>query len=489
MTTSLSLPTERLNSLIPLPVSIMPGSGVFKISPNMQLLAPPEAAEVAAFLAEFLRPALGDLPVSGTAADAPAGSLSFQLITDPGLGDEGYVLEITPETVSIRAQSPAGLFYGVQTLRQLLPPGLAGELALPVAVIRDYPRFEWRGTMLDVARHFFGPDELKQHIDTLAYYKINRLHLHLSDDQGWRLMINSWPRLAEYGGLTAVNGDKGGYYTQDEYRDIIAYASQRFITIVPEIDLPGHTNAALASYAELNCDNQAPALYTGTEVGFSSLCIDQPITTRFLDDVIGEVAALTPGPYLHIGGDEARSTPKTDYISFIETIQSIVTFHGKIMVGWNEISQARLQTPVIVQFWTGDMPPLPQDAMVIFSLAQYAYLDMKYDKETALGLDWAGTVSVQKAYDWDPADMLGSISEKNLIGVEAPLWSETVKNMDQVQFLVFPRLLGIAEIGWSPRQGRSWQTYAPRLAAHGPRLKALNINFYPSPDVRWLAGE
>jgi hexosaminidase len=419
---------------------------------------------------------------------APLGSIVFQLVADPSLGAEGYELKISPQGVVLSAPHPAGLFYGVQTLRQLLPPVLAsGELALPGAAIRDYPRFAWRGAMLDVARHFFGPADIKRYIDLLAYYKINRLHLHLTDDQGWRLMIESWPRLAEYGGLTAVNGDPGGYYTQAEYRDLVAYASQRFITLIPEIDLPGHTNAALASYAELNCDGVAPALYTGIEVGFSSLCLDRSITAKFLDEVIGELASLTPGDYLHIGGDEARSTSKSDYIAFIEMIQTIVTYHGKTMVGWNEISQASLQTPVVVQFWSGEMSPLPQNAQVIASPASYAYLDMKYDKDTVLGLDWAGIVSVRKAYEWEPADMLGSVSEDRLLGVEAPLWSETVKNLDQVTFLAFPRLLGHAEIGWSPRHGRSWPGYAARLAAHGPRLAALGVNFCRAPEITWLS--
>ena len=221
--------------------------------------------------------------------------------SDPALGEEGYELTIAPDGVTITAAGPAGLFYGVQTLRQLLPPQIeqataqAGPWTLPAGTIRDTPRFEWRGAMLDVARHFFGVADVKRYIDLLAYYKLNRLHLHLSDDQGWRIAINSWPNLAEYGGSTQVGGGAGGYYTQAEYADIVAYAQQRYIMIIPEIDLPGHTNAALASYAELNCNDVAPPLYTGTEVGFSSLCADKAITYTFVDDVMRELAALTPG--------------------------------------------------------------------------------------------------------------------------------------------------------------------------------------------------
>jgi hexosaminidase len=490
MSFSLDLPGDRLRTLIPQPAAVTPGDGIYKLTAETILIATPQVMEVAVYLAELLSPALGTLAVTQTSQTGQVnqpGGLSLCLVVDPELGSEGYELEITSQGIALRAPQTAGLFYAVQTLRQLLPPALqTGELLLPTAVIRDYPRFAWRGAMLDVARHFFGPAEIKHFIDLLAYYKINRLHLHLTDDQGWRLMIASWPRLAEYGGQTAVNRDPGGYYTQAEYREIVAHASSRWITIVPEIDLPGHTNAALASYPELNCDDQAPALNTGMAVGFSSLCLAKPLTIRFLDDVIGEVAALTPGAYLHIGGDEAHSTPKPDYITFIEMIQGSVNRHGKTMVGWNEISQANLSAPVIVQFWAGEISALPKGAQVIFSPAQHTYLDMKYDQETRLGLQWAGLVNTRQAYEWDPETLLAGLDKEGILGVEAPLWTETVRTVDELEFMVFPRLIGHAEIGWSPRSGRHWETYAARLGAHGPRLAALKVNFYPDPAVPWI---
>src|SRR6185295_5797180 len=199
---------------------------------------------------------------------------------------------------------------------------------IPGGHVTDRPRFAYRGAMLDVARHFFSVAQVERYIDQLAMYKINTFHLHLADDQGWRIMIHSWPRLATYGGSTAVDGDPGGYYTQEQYRDIVEYARQRFITVIPEIDMPGHVNAALASYAELNCDGIAPPLYTGTDVGFSSLCVSKPITYRFIDDVIRELAALPPGRYLHIGGDEAQATSHADYVTFMNRAQQIVADHG-----------------------------------------------------------------------------------------------------------------------------------------------------------------
>ncbi|MEZ4767983.1 MAG: family 20 glycosylhydrolase [Caldilineales bacterium] len=377
-------------------------------------------------------------------------------------------------------------FYGVQTLRQLLPAAVDPAAAppdswlLPAGLVRDQPRFAWRAVMLDVARHFFPPDDIKRLIDLMALYKLNTLHLHLTDDQGWRLMIESWPKLAEHGGSTAVGGDPGGYYTQDEYRDLVAYAASRYIEVVPEIDVPGHTNAALASYPELNCDGEAKELYTGIEVGFSSLCIDKDLTYAFLDDVIGELAALVPGPYIHIGGDEAHSTPAADYRRFIERVQPIVRAHGKQMLGWAEIAQADLAPGTVAQYWRDDFGSraAAQGVKVIISPASRSYLDMKYDDATPIGQNWAGNISVEHGYTWDPAAVQPGVGEEAILGIEAPLWTETVRTVDDLEYLVFPRLLGYAEIGWSPAKGRSWDEYRPRLEAHTERLQALGVNVY-----------
>ncbi|HEY4721896.1 MAG TPA: family 20 glycosylhydrolase, partial [Anaerolineae bacterium] len=329
--------------------------------------------------------------------------------------------------------------------------------------------------------------EVQRTIDLIAYYKMNVFHLHLTDDQGWRIMINSWPKLATYGGSTAVGGGSGGYYTQADYADIVAYAQSRYITVVPEIDLPGHTHAALASYPELNCSGTAPALYTGTEVGFSSLCIDKDVTYKFLDDVIKEVAAITPGPYIHIGGDEAHSTPPDDYKKFIEQVQPIVQKYGKQIVGWEEIAQSRLVPKSIAQHWKGDRAgeAIKQGSKVIISTASKAYLDMKYDASTRPGLEWAGYIDLPTAYDWDPAAELGAAAESDILGIEAPLWSETLETSRDIDYMTFPRLPGYAEIGWSTQAGRNWDEYRVRLGAQGPRLTALGINFYRSPQIPW----
>jgi hexosaminidase len=325
-----------------------------------------------------------------------------------------------------------------------------------------------------------------RYIDLISHFKINRLHLHLSDDQGWRIDVKSWPRLTKVGGSTQVGGGKGGYYTQEQYKEIVAYARSRYVTIVPEIDTPGHTNAALASYAELNSSEEAPALYTDTQVGFSTLWVNSEITYKFLDDVIGELAALTPTPYIHIGGDEARSTPKEEFKYFIKRIQEIVVSHGKYAIGWNEIGEAELLPGTIVQQWVGVgyQNAKKQGAKFILSPANKVYLDMKYDPSTPLGLDWAGMISVKDAYDWEPSNYIEGIEESDVLGLEAPLWTETISSMKDIEYMTFPRLLGIAELAWSPK-GQRWEEYRQRLAVHGERMEAMGINFFKSPDVDW----
>jgi hexosaminidase len=446
-----------------------------------------EIAFVGNVLSEHLGRASGlEIPVEEANTDSSRGNIFLGLNGDKSLGEEGYELSITTDSIQLRANCPAGLFYGVQTLRQFLPTHPSGTVRLPAVSIRDTPRFTWRGTMLDVARHFFGVEDVKRYIDLISHYKMNVLHLHLSDDQGWRIEIKSWPRLTEVGGSTQVGGGDGGYYSQEQYKEIVEYARSRYVMIVPEIDTPGHINAALASYAELNSSEEAPALYEGTKVGFSTLWINSEITYQFLDDVIGELAALTPAPYIHIGGDEARSTPEKDYKKFVKRIQEIVVSHGKTAVGWNEIGEAELLAGTIVQQWAGAgyQNAKKQGAKIILSPAKKIYLDMKYEASSPLGLDWAGLVSVKDAYDWEPATYIEGLEESDILGLEAPLWTETVRTMKDIEYMTFPRLLGVAELAWSPK-GQSWEEYRQRLAAHGERMEAMDINFFKSPDVGW----
>jgi hexosaminidase len=319
----------RFEGLIPRPVSATASGKAFFLTAETRIVADPAiegSAEVAQYLAATLRPATGyELPVESASAARGRNVIHLATANDAGLGAEGYEMVITEDQIKIAANQSPGLFYGIQTLRQLLPEAIerneVQQVSWEVATgtIRDYPQFAWRGAMLDVARHFFGVEDVKRYIDLITSYKMNTLHLHLSDDQGWRLEIKSWPNLATHGGSTSVGGGKGGYYTQEQYKEIVQYAADRFVTIIPEIDMPGHTNAALASYGELNPNGKPTQLYTGIEVGFSTLQLNSDVTFKFVDDVLREVASLTPGPYLHIGGDEAHVTKKEDYIQFIST--------------------------------------------------------------------------------------------------------------------------------------------------------------------------
>jgi hexosaminidase len=485
-------------SLIPKPVSVTATKDYFNLKKGSAIYVKggEDAKKVAEYLAEKLKPSTGfELNVIEATAEAVPGSISLTLEGNSSVsGNESYVLSITKDLVKISAVTPEGLFRGVQTLRQLLPVEASAEekgsesFKIATGEIKDYPAYSYRGAMLDVSRHFFGVDDVKRMIDLMSAYKMNFLHLHLSDDQGWRIEIKSWPNLTVHGGSTQVGGGAGGFYTQDQYSDIVKYAQERFITIVPEIDMPGHTNAALASYAELNCNGKATELYTGTNVGFSSLCTGKELTYKFIDDVVGELASLTPGPYIHIGGDESHATKIEDYIPFINRVQDIVLSHGKKVIGWDEIALTTLRPEATAQHWANVKNAklaVGQGAKILMSPATKAYVDMKYDSTTTLGLHWAAYIEVDSAYTWDPATLVPGVGKDNILGVEAALWSETVTKMDDIEYLVFPRLTGYAEIGWTPSADRSWDEYKLRLAKHGERFTAMGINFYKSPRVPW----
>jgi len=479
-------PTDLTETaFIPLPVVVEATGDVFKLTPGVKIYAQEGFESSAHFLASRLEEVTGNKPEVKISADSPRRGI---YLSGMGTDDERYELHIGKRLVSLSG-SPAGCFYGIQTFLQTLPVEKPdGVVEVPTGVVKDQPYYAYRGAMLDVARHFFRVEDVKRYIDFLAMYKMNVLHLHLSDDQGWRIEIKSWPDLVIHGGSTEVGGGEGGYYTQEEFRDLVQYARDRQITIIPEIDLPGHTNAALASYAELNCDGKATELYTGTRVGFSTLCTDKEITYQFIDDVVREIAEMTPGPYFHMGGDESHSTPLEDYIPFVERVQDIVVSYNKKVIGWDEIAKSDLVEGTIVQFWANEENTamgIEKGAKVIMSPAQRAYLDMKYDSTTVLGLAWAAYIEVDDGYTWDPENYSPAIKRENILGVEAPLWSETVTNRKEVEFMVFPRLPGYAEIGWSSPDVRDWEEYKVRLAAHGERFEALDINYYRSPLVPW----
>ncbi|MEW2618806.1 beta-N-acetylhexosaminidase [Streptomyces sp. NPDC048106] len=492
-----------LDRVVPAPASVTPGGVPYRVTraTAVRVDGSAEVRGIGAYLAGVLRPSTGyPLPVT----DRGSGGIRLHLDEGGGYGAEGYRLRSGPSGVVITASAPAGLFHGVQTLRQLLPAAVEkktvqrGSWQIAGGTVEDHPRYAYRGAMLDVSRHFFTVAQVERYIDQLALYKINELHLHLSDDQGWRIAIDSWPRLAGYGGGTEVGGGQGGSYTRADYRRIVSHAASRYVEVVPEIDMPGHTNAALASYARLNCDGVAPPRYTGTEVGFSSLCVSKDVTYTFVDDVVRELAALTPGRYLHIGGDEAHSTSHADYVTFMDRVQPIVARYGKKVIGWHQLTGARPAEGALAQYWGLDGTGAAEKEQVaraarngtglILSPADRVYLDMKYTKDTGLGLSWAGLVEVRRSYDWDPGAYLPGAPASAVKGVEAPLWSETLKTSADIEYMAFPRLPGVAELGWSPAATHDWSTYRVRLAAQGPRWDALGIRYYRSPQVPWPTG-
>ncbi|MEV4819589.1 family 20 glycosylhydrolase [Micromonospora tulbaghiae] len=526
----------RLGDVVPAPEQVLPDpAGDFTLSADAVLRVSPAARDVAEQLAGWLRPATGfPLPVADTAeggplaltlspADAtvPSGAAAPGPAStgreaadvaggepsgapartaepdDAGLGDEGYRLDVTAGGVRITAGTPAGLFHGAQTLRQLLPAPIespapvAVRWAVPGGTIVDRPRFPYRGAMLDVARHFFPVEDVLRVVDHLARYKLNHLHLHLTDDQGWRIAVDSWPRLTEVGGATEVGDGPGGWYTRDDYRRIVAYAARRHVTVVPEIDLPGHTNAALVAYPELAPGKVAPPPYTGTEVGFSFVDPADERTYAFVADVVGEVAALTPGPWLHLGGDEAFKVPADSYRAFVARAQRLVAATGKTVVGWHQLAPAEHVDGRVLQWWgtNGDDPEtadaVRRGARLILSPGNHAYLDMKYAPDTPIGHDWAGLIDVRRAYEWDPATHMRGVPAEAVLGVEAPLWTESVTTIAEVEFMLFPRLPAVAELGWSPRETHDWSRFRSRLAAQGPRWTTAGITFHPSPELPW----
>ncbi|GAB2586248.1 beta-N-acetylhexosaminidase [Paractinoplanes abujensis] len=477
-----AVPVVALGSVIPAPVEVRPGGAGFTVTSRTVIEARGGARGVAERLGEALR-----LRVVGQAPGrTPKIALELGRVNGK---PESYRLTVGKRGVTLRAATPAGLFNGVQTLQQLVPASGAGTIA--GGEIVDYPRFGYRGTMLDIARHFHTPDEIKRHIDEISKFKVNYLHLHLSDDQGWRIQIDSWPRLTTVGGAagTGVDGVGGGFLTKAGYRDLVRYAASRYVTIVPEIDMPGHVNAAQVAYPELTCDGVAPPPRTDTAVGYSSLCIGSETTYRFVEDVIRELAAMTPGPYLHIGGDEAHATTEADYLTFQKRVLPLVTKYGKTAYGWNEIAAAPEAGVAVAQYWSSATQnatvaaAVANGTKVIMSPANLAYIDQKYDPSTRLGLSWAGYIEVRKAYDWDPGTHVTGVPESAVLGVEAPLWSETLRSLDDIEYMAWPRLAGLAELGWSP--ARDWESFRARLGAYGPRWTARGVDFYRSPQIDW----
>lgn len=474
--------------------------------------------------------------------DPPCIKLEIRALRGPNgeqIGPEGYSLVSGEYGVAIRSATAHGLFNGVQTFLQLFPPAIYGSQttnhtwAIPAVKIVDWPRFNYRGTMLDVARRFYTVDEVKRYIDEIALLKINTLHLHLTDDQGWRIAIDELPDLTSIGGTTqsgfASKPENQWFYTRAQFRDIVAYAGSRYITIVPEIDGPGHTLAAQASIANLNCNDTRRPPYSGFDVGNPAICLDDDThidnAKTYLDTVLTSLAALTPGPYLHIGGDEAPNVALKQMTAYVDATAIPAATTKKLLMGWHQIGQAELPPGTVLQY-RGDENDretigtaaentnishvrngLRLGAKFVMSPADHAYLDMKYDASTPYGR--ADTVNIEKSYGWDPTTELASVdgntrllADSDILGVEALLWADRaftdsfgslpsgpdprfVAPTTYTDYMAFPRLASTAEIGWSPLASHSWDSFKTRLGYQGARWDAFGVGFYRSNEIDW----
>lgn len=511
-----------LPSVVPAPASIeADGSAPFALTSGTPIVAAAEIADATEALQSLIETRTGLRLDTREPADSAADARAIVLEIAGDGAAESYRLDVTEASVIVSGTDAAGLFYGVQTLGQLVEPA-PGSWQIPAVRIVDAPRFAYRGVMLDVARHFHDVATVKAYIDRTSALKFNHLHLHLTDDQGWRLQLDSRPLLTEKASATSVGGDPGGFYTQDDYREIIDYAGARHMTVVPEIDLPGHTHAVSLAYPELS---EEPVLsdhireivrdyggelpvngvpYDGMAVGFSSLKIRDEATYEFLADVLGEVARLTPGPYLHIGGDEALGTSAEDYDYFIGRVSRLAASLGKTPVAWHEAGTATdLEPTTVGQFWGYVEPIDGMDAKargftavgsdqgkLILSPADAIYLDMKFDADSPLGLTWArGVTTARRAYEWDPAEVVDGVADEQILGVEAPLWTETARTLADIDALAFPRAAAAAEAAWSPAAGaselRTWESFAARVGALAPLWTSQGIGFTPLDGIPW----
>lgn len=510
--------------LVPLPQKVEMQSGSFRLQAQTVIRADVLGRDSAEFLAARLRPATG-YPFSIETNGSPSSIKGAVCLTtnqaDAALGEEGYKLEVASDSVVIRAAGSAGFFYGVQTLLQLAPPEVWAARSgsnvawdLPAVRIEDRPRFRWRGFMLDVSRHFFDKAEVEQVLDSMAALKLNRFHWHLVDDQGWRIQIKQYPRLAEIGAWRKEIGFKldpkashaygpdgryGGFYTQDDIREVVAYARARHITVVPEIEMPGHSTAALAAYPQLSCLGGPFTTDLNGGIFAGVYCPGKEETFQFLQNVLGEVMELFPGPYIHIGGDEvpvdnwkkctncqARMreqgmTNESQLESYlIRRIEPFINAHGHTLVGWSEIREGGLAQNAVVMDWIGGALEAARAGHdVVLSPTKFCYLDYyqstnRAAEPRAIG----GYLPLKKVYAFEPVPAdLEPANQFHIQGGQANLWTEYVPSLQQVQYMMFPRLCALAEVVWSPAEKRDYTDFTRRLAAQNQRLEQAGINY------------
>jgi hexosaminidase len=439
---------------------------------------------------------------------------------DKTIGEEGYTLNVSPSQVVLKANSAAGIFYGLQTLLQLLPPDAAGHKVvkrtwpIPCAEITDYPRFGWRGLMLDVSRHFFTKEEVKRYIDEMVKYKYNVFHWHLSDDQGWRIEIKSLPQLTEKGSARVERVGRwgtfappqpgeptpyGGFYTQEDIKEVIRYAAERYVTILPEIDVPGHSLSMIVAFPNLSCTQQQQMVGPGDSLRKKNdnvLCIGNDSIFTVLDKVFTEVAELFPNKYIHIGGDEAykgfwekcpkcRQRMSAEHLKdvhelqsyFVKRMEKMLISKNKKLIGWDEILEGGLAPEATVMSWRGMQGGITAARMnhhVVMTPWDFCYLDL-YQGETSAEPPTYGMCRLSDSYNYDPVP--DSIDEKFILGGQGNLWTESVNTLRHAQYMTWPRALALSEVYWSPRSKRNWDDSIVRLEAQFPRLDAAGVKY------------
>ena len=518
---------SKPGKIIPEPLSVKTQSGEFILTSKTKVLVIPDNANALAVANFFLNriDSVAGFSIkpqaSGFLKTIPKNTILFSIVNDATLGDEGYRLEVGKNKVELSANSPKGLFYGVQTILQLLPaqvmsPTKVAGIALKIEACKifDKPRFSYRGMHLDVGRHFMPVSFVKQYIDLLAMFKLNTFHWHLTEDQGWRIEIKKYPKLAQissmrdetvvgHAGRDTVKYDgipHGGYYTQDQIKDVVDYASKRFITIIPEIEMPGHSLAVLAAYPQLSCTGGPFKVATTFGVFNDIFCAGNDSTFVFLQDVLDEVMALFPSKYIHIGGDEApkarwHDCPKCQALMkreglkdehelqsyFIKRIEKYVLSKGRKIIGWDEILEGGLAPEATVMSWRGiggGVTAAKQKHDVIMAANSNLYFDhYQADPETE-PLAIGGFLPLKSVYGFEPVPAeLNKEEAKHIIGVQAQIWTEYMKTPNKVQYMLLPRLLALSEIAWTPKEGKDWYGFRERVDHTIPRLVVMGLNY------------
>jgi hexosaminidase len=513
------IPTGQAAAIQPLPIVPRPTlvrhlNGTFLLGKSAVIQADADARPVAQWFANQLRSEFG---TAATLSTGPPRGKAFRFVVDESLPEEGYRLRIEPRGVTI-AGRPAGLFYGAQSVLQLAAAHSGTTFILPAAEIQDQPRFPYRGLHLDTSRHMFPVEFLKRYLDWMARYKLNTFHWHLTDDQGWRIEIRRYPRLVEVASMrketlvghapqsTAYDGKPyGGFYTQEQIRDVVAYARERFIMVIPEIEMPGHSLAALAAYPELACTG-GPFETATTWGGFKDVYCPKEVTFQFLENVLTEVMDLFPSRYLHIGGDEVekdrwKESPDAQAVIrreglkdeselqsyFIRRMEHFINSKGRRMIGWDEILEGGLAPDATVMSWQGEnggIEAARQGHDVIMTPDKYLYFDHYQGDRTREPLAIGGMLPLDKVYGYNPTpDALNAEEQKHILGAQANVWTEYMPDTQQVEYMLFPRLFALAEVVWSPQAGRTYPDFLKRVPPQLARLKRQGVN-YRALDLR-----